>query len=403
MAKQTKRLTEGFIEGITEPGTHGDGRGGFGLKIRAHRTAAGHLTRSWVQQVRIGGRVTHLGLGRWPLVNLREARALALENAAAVYRGQDPRKRSKPATVAPVAVPASVPASVPSVPVVTFAEAFEQVMDLNSLSASTVRTYTRSFNALPAKFRGADVAAITPGVVLDLLRPTWNTEPGKARSTLAMLSKVFGYATGAGMIEASPVARVAKVLPKQRRKTHQKAVPVADAPAAIAKLLGAGKTHVQRLEALSGALVALTALRPGEVTGMDWREIDGDTLTVPASRMKAGRSHRVPLSRAALDVLDRIAKLTGKRTGPVFLNSKGKPMDRNRPVTAMKREGIEATAHGWRSTFRQWAGENGVPRELAELCLAHRIGDATEQAYARSDLLKRRAAIMERYGTFATG
>lgn len=393
MAKRrNKRLAEGFIAGLTEPGIHGDGRGGFGLQIRAHRTVAGHVTKSWRQQLRIGGKVTQLGLGRWPLVSLQEARALAMENAAAVYRGQDPRKSTKPASIAPAAVPAPVPAA-------TFADIFAEVMDLNNLSPSTVRTYTRSFKALPARFRRADVAAIAPAEVLAVLRPTWNTQPGKAQSTLATLSKVFTYAVGAGLIEVSPVARVAKALPKQRRKTHQRAVSVADAPGAVAELFRSGETATQRLEALSAVLVALTASRPGEVTGADWSEIDGDTWTVPGSRMKTNRPHRVPLSAAVVAVLDRVAKLTGKRSGPIFPNRKGNPIDRNRPVTAMKRAGIEATAHGWRSTFETWAAENRVPREVYEACVAH-VVRGVEAAYMRSDRLEVRREVMTRWAIY---
>ena len=174
MAKR-KRLTDSFIAGLTEPGTHGDGRGGFGLKVRAHRTTAGHLSRSWTQQVRIGGRVTNLGLGRWPMVSLQEARARALENVAAIYRGDDPRNAPKPVRAASAA---SVTVPAPSA-VVTFGEAFDRMLTLNgkALRPATVAVHRRSFGYLPASFTGADVAGIEAGDVLRVLEPIWLSEP----------------------------------------------------------------------------------------------------------------------------------------------------------------------------------------------------------------------------------
>lgn len=391
-----KRLTEGFVRGIDRPGTWGDGRGGYGLQIRAHRARSGHLTLSWKQKVRIGGKVTHLGIGRYPLVSLAEARAKAAEHAVTIHRGGDPRKAVRVAPSVSVAAPAPAPVAV------TFADAFGQVMELNSLSASTIRTYRREFAGLPASFRRADVAGLTAGDVLEVLRPIHKTKPGKAASVQAVLSKVFGFAIGAGLRTDNPAARVLKALPKRRKVTHQKAVTVADAPVALAKLLRSGSTTLQRLEALSGALVAFTASRPGEVTGMRWSEVHAGTWTVPAERMKSGRSHRVPLSRAALDVLDAVAKLTGKRTGPVFVNSKGKPMDRNRPVQAMRRAGIAAVAHGWRSTFKGWGAEAGVPRDVLEACLAH-VVQGVEAAYLRTDRLEIRREVMAAWAAHLEG
>ncbi len=407
MAKRPKRLTEGFIEGITAPGTHGDGRGGHGLKIRAHRTAAGHLTRSWVQQVRIGGRVTHLGLGRWPMVTLREARALALENAAAIYRGHDPRQ-GEPARVAAPAVAAApaapAPDPTPARPVVTFGEAFERMLALHgpAMRPNTVAVHRRSFGQLPARFTGADVARMDSGDVMPVLEPVWLSQPGKGRSILGTIGKTFAYAVGAGLREASPVNHVKAALPPQPQTVHQKAVKVADAPAAIAKLRASGRTPAQRLEALAGVFVALTAVRTTEATGAKWSEIDGAIWTVPASRMKGKRPHRVPLSRAALEVLERVAKLTGSRSGFVFSTPKGTALHRSKPQAAMKRAGVDATAHGWRSTFRQWAADEGVSSDVAEAAIAHSV-KGVEGVYQRSDLLKRRAEVMERWGQFATG
>ncbi len=154
---------------------------------------------------------------------------------------------------------------------------------------------------------------------------------------------------------------------------------------------------------LAFRFMVLTAARGMEVRRMEWRDVDPDTATWnrPAHKMKAGRAHRVPLSRQALDVLEA-ARGFGGDAGLVFPAQgwRGQMLPDNAIRRLVSRVCDGATAHGFRSSFRDWAGETGVEREVAELCLAHVVGDSNERAYARSDLLERRRPVMQRWGDY---
>ena len=153
---------------------------------------------------------------------------------------------------------------------------------------------------------------------------------------------------------------------------------------------------------LSLEFIVLTAARSGEVRGALWEEIDFEEAVwrVPGSRTKAGRSHRVPLSRRALEVLGE-AREAGEGD-PIFraVPSRRRPMGPGVWRGLLRRLGIDATVHGFRSSFRDWCGETGVPREVAEACLAHAIRNHAEAAYARSDLLERRREVMEAWAEY---
>ena len=148
--------------------------------------------------------------------------------------------------------------------------------------------------------------------------------------------------------------------------------------------------------------LALTAARSGEVRGARWREIDLEsaTWTVPASRLKSRREHRVPLSSAALVVLDRAERLRGRGKGLVFPGIQGKMVGAAVFGRLLKDLKIDCSPHGFRSSFRSWCSDEGIDRELAEQALAHAVGSQVEQCYARSDVLERRREVMEAWGAF---
>jgi integrase len=177
---------------------------------------------------------------------------------------------------------------------------------------------------------------------------------------------------------------------------HHPALPFADLPELM-----------RRLEAVEGVaefalrFVILTAARSGEVRSMTWAAIDLDDAlwTVPGEKMKAGLPHRVPLAGPALEVL-RAAR--GLDPDKVFPGQKrGKPMHDMTIAAPLKRMGVAGTVHGMRSTFRDWAAERtSVPREIAEMCLAHEVGNAVERSYRRSDMFEKRRELMERWARF---
>ena len=162
---------------------------------------------------------------------------------------------------------------------------------------------------------------------------------------------------------------------------------------------------MRRLEAVDGVaefalrFLILTAARSGEVRSMIWGEVDSAVWTVPGERMKAGLPHRVPLSEPALAVLQTARGLDPEKVFPG--HRRGRPLSDMTIAAPLKRLDVLGTVHGFRSTFRDWAAERtSVPREIAELCLAHEVGNAVERAYRRSDLFDKRRDLMDQWGRF---
>jgi integrase len=194
---------------------------------------------------------------------------------------------------------------------------------------------------------------------------------------------------------ASWRGNLALILPKRQKlsRGHHAAMPYGDLPEFIAKLRVTESIHALALEFL-----ILTAGRAGEVLGATWDEIDIDAKVwvIPASRMKAGREHRIPLSGRAVEIVERMAEI---RTGDLVFPGRR----RRRPLSgaAMGALVTGATIHGFRSSFRDWTGEEtSFPREIAEQALAHATGDATERAYRRGDALEKRRALMQAWASF---
>ena len=181
-------------------------------------------------------------------------------------------------------------------------------------------------------------------------------------------------------------------------KSRDKALAHGEVAGAIQAVRASTSNGISKL---AFEFVVLTASRIGEVLGARWSEIDLDARiwTIPASRMKAEREHRVPLSDRAIEIL----RETGdKRTGLVF----GSPWDRAKPLdqktlrTMLKQAGVDSTLHGFRSSFRDWCGDTGKEREIAEMALAHTVRNAVEAAYARSDLFDRRVTLMQQWADY---
>ena len=149
-------------------------------------------------------------------------------------------------------------------------------------------------------------------------------------------------------------------------------------------------------------MIALTAVRAGEARGARWEEIDlaAGVWTIPASRMKAGREFSVPLSTGALGVLNR-ARALSPESSLVFPSKTGAPLPRNAPGRVLRRAGVASTVHGFRSSARSWMAESGIPAEVAEACLAHVPKSRVVQAYQRSDLLERRAEVLQAWSEYA--
>jgi integrase len=243
------------------------------------------------------------------------------------------------------------------------------------------------------------VGAITTEHVLAVLRPIWTTKPVTAGRVRGRLEAVLDGAKVRGLRSGENPARwkghLALMLPKPgkvKRVRHHPAMPWRDVPAFLA-VLGAG------LSARALAFTILTAVRSGEAFGARWSEIAGDVWIIPPERTKTSQQHRVPLSAQALAILEAVKPLR-RDDGFVFPGDiDGWPISNMAMLMTLRRlkgDDVQATVHGFRSSFRDWCADSGVPRELAEACLAHTAG-GTERAYYRSDVIDLRRDLMQRW------
>jgi integrase len=238
--------------------------------------------------------------------------------------------------------------------------------------------------------------------LLTVLAPIWLTKPETARRVRQRISTVLDWAKAAGHRTGdNPVTGIAKGLPKQpERSGHHAAIPYSTVPAFIETLRKSDSNETVRL---AFEFLILTAARTGEVIGAKNSEVDlaGLVWTVPAERMKGGRPHRVPLVPRAAEILNRARQLNPD-SSYVFAGRKpDQPLSNMAFLMAMRRMGVDATAHGFRSAFRDWASERtNFPNEVCELALAHSIKSKVEAAYRRGDQLEKRRALMEAWAAF---
>ena len=379
-------LSATFVKNVKAPGRYGDGRGGLGLGLLVRPATRGGFNKSWTQSVRIDGRPTSLGLGRYPVVTLGMARERALENAREIARGNDPRRSAK-----------TVP---------TFSEALETVIAIHRANwkdrrgsehqwRATMRTY-----AFP-RIGDKTVDSVTTADVMDVLSPIWSIKRITAKRVRQRIGAVMKWAIAQGLRMDNPAGgAISAALPKSTTvQKHQRALPHAEVGAALRRVRGCDAYQGIRL---AFEFLVLTAGRSGEVREAHWDEIDRDgaVWTIPAERMKNGREHRVPLPDRALEVLDDAGDLADADRW-VFPSPTGRALHQSTLSGLMRDLGIDAVPHGFRSSFRDWAAEcTDAPREVCELALAHVNTDRVEAAYRRSDLFDRRRVLMADWAAY---
>ena len=385
--ERPKRLSAAFVKSIDEPGRYGDGRGGHGLSLLVKQRVDGGVSKSWSQRLWIRGRRTNVGLGSHPVVSLAGARSAALKNAQTVAEGGDPRADR----------------AIPAVP--TFADAAVAVIELKSgswrdggKSASQWRSSLRDY-AMPRLGR-LEVSEITTSDVLKVLTPIWHEKSETARRVKQRISAIMDWSVAAGFRGDNPAGEALNaVLPKNfGTKRRQRALPHSEVRGAIERVRGSNGAWPATK--LCFELMVLTATRSGEVRGAVWDEFDLDTQTwtIPPSRMKASREHRVPLSDMALGALSD-AEIKYGGSGLVFPSPTGRPLSDSTMSKLLRELGVKAVPHGFRSSFRDWCAETGCPREIAEAALAHTV-KGVEGAYFRSDLFEQRREIMQAWSTY---
>jgi integrase len=383
--KPERALTAQFVRTVKAPGKYFDGHG---LILRVQSNGA----RQWVQRIVIRGKRCELGLGNPSLVSLAEARELALDNRKLARAGGDPLQAKRQAEA-----------------VLTFEEAAWKVHEMHMPTWRSAKHSQDFINSLRAysfpKLGALKVAEVTTADVLAVLTPIWTKKPETARRVRQRIGTIMKWAVAKGWRQDNPADAIAQALPKHdRTKAHRKALPYPEVARCIdvVKASGAGIATKLALEFL-----VLTAARSGEIRGATWDEIDlGDgetcaTWEIPASRMKAKKPHRVPLSARAVEILHEAEKLANG-SGLMFPGTKiGKPLSDMTLSKLVKELGFDADVHGFRTSFRTWAQEQtNFPREVAEAALAHAVGDAVEAAYARSDVFKKRRKMMESWAGY---
>ncbi|PSC03855.1 integrase [Alsobacter soli] len=396
MPQTLNRLKARQVETITQYGRHSDG-GGLYLSV-----ADGG--RRWVFRYRDPNtkKVREMGLGAAPGrdrpgVSLADARRKAEDARRLLSQGVDPlgAKQEAKAAVKPIRIP-------------TFKEVADGLIE--SLrpgwrSEKHASQWEATLDAYAAKLQPMPVNAIATEHVLEALRPIWNEKPETARRVRGRIEAVLAAATAHGHRSGANPAQwrhhLDKLLAKRPKlsRGHHAAMPYDEVPAFVARLREAGSVSALALE-----FTILTAARSGEVLGAEWSEIDMEKSlwSVPAGRMKSGRRHTVPLSQAALEVLRKVRLVA--EGAAVFPG----PRDRRRGMSNMALEMTlrrmkvdDVTVHGFRSSFRDWAGDHtAFPRELLETALAHTIRDETERAYRRGDALEKRRQLMAAWADF---
>ncbi len=361
-------------------GRHADGNG---LYLYVQRTG----TRSWIQRLVIRGRKHELGLGSVHLVSLAEAREQALANRKLARAGGDPLADKRRTQGVP-----------------TFAEAAATVVEQKRAGWRSPRQATDWLQSLEHYvfpcIGGRPVSAVSSADVLAVLTPIWHVKPDTARRLRQRLRAVLEWSIAMEHRTDNPCDRVGPVLGPQRDTVrHMRALPHQDVAAALATVRASGSTRAVRL---AFEFLVLTAARSAEVRLATWDEIDtaGRVWTVPATRMKMNREHRVPLGRPALELLDA-ARTLADGNPLVFPNRWGNPVKGTFLSELLRDLDIAAVPHGFRSSFRDWAAEEtDHPREVVEAALAHAVRNQVEAAYARSDLFERRRLLMDEWAAY---
>ena len=404
MANRTiERLSARQAATITKPGRHADG-GNLYLSV----SAEGWRRWTFLYRERGTGRLREMGLG--PAVgpkraglSLADARRKAAQARQLLYNGTDPLDDKQSAKEA---------AELARRQAKTFGEFADQFIDSigsGFKSAVHLAQWKSTLTQYAGALRPLALKDIKTDHVLKVIRPIWDTKQETASRVRQRIERILDAAKAQGLRSGdNPAAwrgnlKELMANPKTAKRTHHAAVPYDDMPAFVGEL-----RKRNSISALALEFTILCAARTAETIGADWIEFDltKKVWTVPAERMKAGRPHQVPLSDRAVDILKSLIVPGVNPAGFVFAGQKGGTSLSNMAMLECLRDlrGRGATVHGFRSTFRDWAGDKtSFPRDVAEAALAHVLQDKTEAAYRRSTALERRRQLMSAWSEFLAG
>lgn len=380
-----KRLTPATVRQLSKPGLHGDGHGLY-LKID------GNGAKRWIQRLVIAGKRRDIGLGSADRAGttLAEAREKAVENRKLARAGGDPIAANKPPVTAQ-----------------TFKAVARSLHDFKKPTYRNIKHSSQWITTLETyvfpHFGDKPIDLVDSADLLNALKPIWNEKQETARRVKQRIGEVMRSAVAHGLRTTNPTDSIAQGLHKHDRSLtkHRPALPYEAVGDAIATVTASEAGLATKL---AFEFLVLTATRSGETRGALWSEFDLDnaTWTIPATRMKAKKPHRAPLPPRCLAILADAKTLKRESDDYVFPGTKDKkPLSDMTLSKLMKDLGIAAVPHGFRSSFRDWAGEQTHhPREVIEFALAHVIKDKAEAAYARSDLFAKRRALMNDWSDY---
>lgn len=387
MARAVKKLSARTVTTLTQPGRHSDGDG---LYLVVDQSGA----RRWLFMFRWQGKLKEMGLGGVSAVSLADAR----DKAAAARKLLD-------AGVNPIEARKTTPVAIPTFG--EFADDLVKEIGPGFRNAKHLWQWSHTLKTYAAPIRSMPINEVSTEHVLNVLKPIWTVKQETASRLRGRIERVLDAAKAKGRI-ASPWENPArwrghldKLLPRRKKlqRGHHPAMPYRDVPAFIAEL-----RQREAVSALALEFLILCASRTGEVIGAKWPEVDrkAKIWTIPPERMKAGKEHRVPLTERALVLLDEAEKV--KTSDYVFPGQqKGKPLS-NMAMASLLNDRMkkpDITVHGFRSSFRDWAGETtSFPREVTEAALAHSVGDEVERAYRRGDALEKRRKLLHAWASY---
>lgn len=380
-----QRLSAIAVRNVKTPGRYPDGNC---LYLEVEPSGA----KRWLLRVVVHGRRRDIGLGSIATTSLADAREVAGKLRSVARKGGDPlaeRPRVQKST--------------------RFSVIAKKVFEEHKTTWRNEKhryQWLRTVEVWAFPIIGdRPIASIGRPDILRVLQPVWLKQPETARRLRQRLKFIFDWARAHNLRTGdNPVDGVEKVLPRQTDEVeHLKALPIDDVPTFMTELRARDADTVTKL---AFEFLILTAGRTGEVIHASWTEIDFDaqTWTVPKERMKAGVEHVVPLSDRAMVILQELQELTGDGTLMFPSRSGDKPISNMAFLMLLRRMKLNITAHGFRSTFRDWASERtSFPSEVVEMALAHTITNKVEAAYRRGNLLDKRREVMNAWAAFAEG
>jgi len=395
MGRANGQLKALNIGRMMTPGRYHDG-GGLYLQVRDA------CRKSWLFRYMVHGQARAMGLGPADDFSLAEARAKAAECRRLLHDGIDPIQARQDR---------QTQERLESARAITFrqcAEAYVAAHKTGWRNPKHADQWESTLSAYAYPFLGAlPVQQVDVALVMKAVEPIWKTKTETASRVRGRIESVLDWATTRGHRRGDNPARwrghLENLLPRRskvQKVEHHPALPYEKVGEFMAELRAQEGAAARALE-----LLILTATRTSETIGATWNEIDLDRglWTIPADRIKAGREHRVPLGPGALAIVNEMAK--ARTSVFVFPGRKaGKPLSNMALLALLKRmKRADLTAHGFRSTFRDWAAEQTTyPREVAEMALAHAIGDKVEAAYRRGDLFEKRRRLMDAWAAFCS-